>query len=280
MPGMPPRKQTPLIQETPQVPPEPVISPEETFTFKAKHVYAVLVVLAFAIGILLGYVVWGRAPAAPIVMQVPVTAPPAAALPVTTPTLENVKYSISTDGFPSLGPTDAPITIVEFSDFQCPYCTQWQEQTFQPLMAAYPDKIHFVYRNYPLVQIHPNAFRGAEAALCANDQNAFWKYHDKLFSENAQMNNQTGATLPVDTYVQWAADIGLDATSFQTCLTTEKFKAQVQADLDYANSLPTENGEPAVGGTPTFFINGQRVVGAYPLAYFQQVIDAQLAAKP
>jgi protein-disulfide isomerase len=274
---MPPRKKTPVFEE---VPPQPAISEDETFTFKAKHVYAVLVVFAFAIGILLGYIVWGRAPATPAIQHVLVTPQPAPQQPAVTPTVEHVKYSIPTDGFPTLGPTDAPITIVEFSDFQCPYCTQWQEQTFQPLLAAYPGKIRFVYRNYPLTSIHQNAFRGAEAALCANDQNAFWKYHDKLFSEKSQMNNQTGAVLPVDTFVQWATDLGLNATTFQTCLSTEKFKQALQDDISFADSLPTENGEPAVGGTPTFFINGTRVVGAYPLAYFQQVIDAQLTPKP
>ena len=274
---MPPRKTTPFIEV---VPPEPTIQEEETFTFKAKHVYAVLVVFAFAVGVLLGYIVWGRAPSAPAILQVPVTAQAAAPQPVATATAEHVKYSIPVDGFPTLGPNDAPITIVEFSDFQCPYCTQWQEQTFQPLLAAYPGKIRFVYRNYPLTSIHQNAFRGAEAALCANDQNAFWKYHDKLFSEKSQMNNQTGAVLPVDTFVQWATDLGLNAANFQDCLSTEKYKQAVQNDISFADSLPTENGEPAVGGTPTFFINGTRVVGAYPLAYFQQVINAQLAAQP
>lgn len=258
--------------------PEPVISEEETFTFKAKHVYTVLVVFAFAVGILVGYLAWGRAPASPAILQVPVTA--AAQQPAATPTLEHVSYSIPTDGFPTLGPADAPITIVEFSDFQCPYCTQWQEQTFQPLMSAYPGKIRFVYRNYPLTTIHQNAFRGAEAAMCANDQNSFWKYHDKLFSENSQMNNQQGAVLPVDTFVQWAGDIGLNTDVFQTCLTNEKFKQAVQDDINFADSLPTENGEPAVGGTPTFFINGTRLVGAYPLSEFQKIIDAQLATKP
>ncbi len=279
MPSMPPRKTTPVIAEPP---PEPTISPEETFTFKAKHVYWVLILCAFAVGVLLGYFAWGRTPAAPAIIQIPVTAQPQAQQPpAATPTLEHVKYNIPTDGFPSLGPANAPITIVEFSDFQCPYCTQWQEQTFQPLMAAYPDKIRFVYRNYPLTSIHQNAFRGAEAALCANDQNAFWKYHDKLFSENSQMNNSTGAVLPVDTFVQWATDLGLDATTFQTCLSTEQHKQDVQNDINFADSLPTENGEPAVGGTPTFFINGSRLVGAYPLTAFQQVIDAQLkAAQP
>jgi protein-disulfide isomerase len=273
MRSMPPRKKTTAIEEES---PEPVIQPEQTFTFKATHFYAVLVVMALFVGILIGYFVWGRTPAAPAVAALPPApaAPPVAA----TPTLENVQYNITTAGFPSEGPADAPITIVEFSDYQCPYCTAWHEQTYQPLLAAYPNKIRFVYRNYPL-PFHQNAMMGAEAALCAGDQNAYWKMHDKLFGEKDLMNNQAGTTLTVDQFVTFATDIGLDGVAFKTCLTTEKYKQQVQSDLDYANSLPTENGEPAVGGTPTFFINGTRLVGAYPLSAFKQIIDAQLAAK-
>jgi protein-disulfide isomerase len=246
---------------------------EETLTFKATHVYAVLVVLAFAVGILLGYVVWGRTPAAPIV----VTAPPPQVVP--TPTAEHVTYDITTNGFPSIGPADAPITIVEFSDYQCPYCTRWHEDTYKPLFDAYPGKIRLVYRNYPL-SFHQNAMMGAEAALCAGDQSQYWAMHDKLFEEKDMMNNAQGTTLDVDTFVQFATDIGLDGPTFKECLTTEKYKSQVQQDQAYADSLPTENGEPAVGGTPTFFINGTRLVGAYPLSTFKQIIDPMLAAQP
>jgi protein-disulfide isomerase len=265
---MPPRKKS--INED-ILPSEPVMKPEQTFTFKATHFYAVLVVLAFAVGILIGFVVWGRTPATPVAAA----APPV----VATPTLEEVSYEISTEGFPSIGPADAPITIVEFSDYQCPYCTRWHEDTYQPLFSAYPGKIRLVYRNYPL-SFHQNAMMGAEAALCAGDQGQYWAMHDKLFSENDQMNNPEGTTLDADTYVQWATDIGLDGPSFKDCLSTEKYKPQIQQDVAYADSLPTENGEAAVGGTPTFFINGHRLVGAYPLSTFQQIIDADLAVKP
>lgn len=244
---------------------------DDTVTFKTSHFYAVMVVLAFAVGIIVGYVAWGRTPAAPAIVQV---APQVAA----TATPEVVQYQIPTDGFPSLGPADAPITIVEFSDYQCPYCTRWHEETYQPLMDAYPDQIRFVYRNYPL-SFHQNAMLSAQAALCAGDQNQYWTYHDKLFAEKALVNNAEGTTLDVAAYVGFAKDLGLDTAAFETCLTSEKYSQQVQDDVSFANSLPTENGEAAVGGTPTFFINGKRLVGAYPLAYFKQIIDADLAAK-
>jgi len=244
---------------------------EETLTFKATHFYAVLVVLAFSLGILIGYVVWGRAPAAPAVV-----AAPAAPQVAPTPTPEVVDYQIPVAGFPSIGPEDAPITIVEFSDYQCPYCTRWHEETYGPLLEAYPGKIRFVYRNFPL-GFHQNAMLSAQAALCAGDQDQYWAYHDRLFAEKDLINNAEGSTLEAAAYVEFAGDLGLDTGAFETCLTEEKYRQSVEDDVAFAASLPTENGEPAVGGTPTFFINGQRLVGAYPLAYFKEIIDQQLA---
>ena len=176
----------------------------------------------------------------------------------------------------AMGSHEAPITIEVFSDYQCPYCTQWHDSTYKPLMAAYPGKIRLIYRNYPL-PFHQNAYMSAEAALCANDQNAYWQYHDALFANNDQLNNQAGTVVDNSFYVNLAGTLGMDTTTFSTCLSTQKYKQAVQSDLDYANSLPPDSdGSAAVSGTPTFFINGYRVVGAEPLAYFQQIIDAQL----
>lgn len=244
---------------------------EGTFTFKATHFYAVLVVLAFGLGILIGYVAWGGTTTA----AVPVAGPPV----IATPTLEQVDYDIPVEGFPSLGPEDAPVTIVEFSDFQCPYCTRWHEETYQRLLDAYPGKIRFVYRNFPL-SFHQNAMMSAQAALCAGEQDQYWAYHDKLFEQKDLVNNAEGTTLDVATYVGFASQLDVDATAFEACLNSDKYREQVEADVAFANGLPTENGEPAVSGTPTFFINGRRLVGAYPFATFQQIIDAELAAAP
>ena len=268
---MPAKKKTPSVEDNSY---EPVMQQEETVTFKTTHFYAVLVVLAFAIGIIIGYVAWGRAPAAPVVVtQVAAPQPQA----VATPTLEQVQYSIPVDGFPSMGPEDAPITIVEFSDYQCPYCTKWHEETYQQLLDAYPGKIRFVYRNYPL-PFHKNAMMSAEAALCAGDQDQYFAYHDKLFAEKDLVNNAEGTALGVDAYVGFAQDLSLDTAAFEACLTSEKYKNAVEADMAFTSTLPTQNGEPAVGGTPTFFINGKRLVGAYPFSSFKQIIDEQLAA--
>lgn len=260
------------IEEEEEVPQQVA---EETVTFKLSHFYSVLVVLAFAVGILVGYVAWGRTPQVVQVAQPPVAAQPAAQVPQQTPV--PVIYNIETKGAPSLGPADAPITIVEFSDFQCPYCYRWHIQVYDALLAAYPNKIKFVYRNYPL-PFHQNAFSSAEASLCAGDQDAYWKFHDVLFDSQALLNDQSGTVLDQAAYNQLAANLGLDVTSFETCMTSHKYKQTILDDVSYAGSLPADStGEAAVGGTPTFFINGHRLGGAYPIEYFKQIIDAELA---
>ena len=266
MPDMATRKKSLIVEELPPEPSEPsepiVVVQPETFTFKATHFYAVLVVLAFSLGILIGYLAWGRASAAQTVAANPPSGAVVAA-PGDTPAAEYVRYPIPTAGFPSIGPANAPITVVEFSDFQCPYCRQWEQETYQPLMAAYPGKIRLVYRDFPLSSIHPNAFAAAEAAQCANEQNAFWPYHDKLFSSE---------NLGDDVYKQYAQQLNLDMTKFDTCLTNHTYQAYVQANSDFA----TKTG---VNSTPTFFINGLAVIGAQPIDVFKQVIDKELAGQ-
>ncbi|MCJ7435402.1 MAG: DsbA family protein [Anaerolineales bacterium] len=252
--------------------PDPILQGEDAFIFKRSHFYSVLVVLAFAVGIFVGYMAWGfnTAPASSLPPVGIAEAPAPAVMPAP------VIYDIPTEGFPSIGPADAPITIVEFSDYQCPYCARWHDDTYKALMDAYPGKIRFVYRNYPL-PFHQNAMLSAQAALCAGDQNSYWQYHDKLFVEKNLMNDQTGATLGVDAYVTFAGDLNLDTATFEECLASEKYKQFVEDDANSTADLPPENGEAAVGGTPTFFINGHRLVGAVPLSYFQQIIDPELA---
>jgi protein-disulfide isomerase len=237
--------------------------PEETVTFKKSHFYSVLVALAFAAGILTGYVAWGRdtVPAA----NVPVGAQQAAGQAAEAPTArpQYKRYDISTEGYPSLGPSDAKIVIVEFSDYQCPYCRKFHDETYQALLNAYPGQIRFVYRNLPLTSIHPSAMSAAIASLCANDQNAFQTYHDKLFS---------GENLDKATYIQYATDLGLNLDTFTACLSSGSHDAFIQEDMDFSINL-------GVQSTPTFFINGLAIVGAQPLANFQQIIDKELAGE-
>ncbi|HEY3475356.1 MAG TPA: DsbA family protein [Anaerolineales bacterium] len=271
---MPPRKKQPIAPAIEQAI-EPVIEPEdideeppapvqeETVTFKRSHFYSVLTVLAFAAGVLLGYVAWGMdsptavtaqtggQPSGPVV-EAPVTQEP-----------QYTRYDIPIDNAYSLGPADAPITLVEFSDYQCPFCRRWHAEVYEPLLAAYPGKIRFVYRHLPLTSIHPDAFSAAEAAMCAGEQDAYWPFHERLFSSESLGNS---------TYVQYAQDLGLNMPNFEACLSDRKYQEAVQADTDFAINL-------GIRSTPTFFINGLAVVGAQPLDVFKQVIDKELAGE-
>jgi len=238
---------------------------EETVTFKLSHFYSVLVVLAFAVGILVGYVAWGRD--VPITVVAPAAAQQPSGAVAEAPVTQEpqfTRYDIPTEGYPSLGPDDAKITIVEFSDFQCPYCRRFHDETYKPLLDAYPGQIRFVYRNLPLPPtLHPEAMSAAIASLCAKDQNAYWDYHEKLFSSE---------TLGEETYIQYAADLGLDVEEFTACLSSGKHDEFIQQDMSFSSNL-------GIQSTPTFFINGLALVGAQPLSSFQQIIDKELAGE-
>lgn len=254
------KKSTPVIEVEEE---EEVIEnlDDSTVTFKKSHFYSVLVVLAFAVGILVGYVAWGRdtAVAAAPAAAAAVAQQPAAA----TAAPQYRRYEIPTDGYPSLGPDDAEIVIVEFSDYQCPFCRKFHDETYQSLLDAYPGQIRFVYRNLPLTSIHPNAMPAAVASLCANDQDAYWDYHEKLFSSE---------TLDEATYIQYAADLDLNVDTFTACLSDGSHDAFIQEDMQFALDL-------GVQSTPTFFVNGLAIVGAQPLTNFQQIIDKELAGE-
>jgi protein-disulfide isomerase len=228
---------------------------EDTIKIKRSHFYTILIFLAFGVGILVGYA-WGSSGGSPVVAQ----AAPQADLQAMAPTPIPQRVDVPIEGYPSLGPVDAPITIVEFSDFQCPYCRKFHQETYQALLDAYPGQIRFVYRNLPLTSMHPEAFPSAVASLCAQDQNAFWPFYEKLFSSDE---------LGRDAYLKYAADLELDVPSFETCLDSGRHDEFIQADSDYALSI-------GVNSTPTFFVNGVPVIGAYPLSYFKQVIDEEL----
>jgi protein-disulfide isomerase len=228
---------------------------EETFTIKRSTFYMLLVALAFGVGLLVGYA-WGSNGVSPVAAQ----PAPQADLQAMAPTPIPQRVDVPTEGYPSLGPANAPITIVEFSDFQCPYCRKFHMETYQALLDAYPGQIRFVYRNLPLTSMHPEAFPSAVASLCAQDQEAFWPFYEKLFS-----SDELGRSV----YLNYAVELELDTAAFETCLDSGRHDDFIQADSDYALSI-------GVNSTPTFFVNGAPVVGAYPLEYFKQVIDEEL----
>lgn len=167
---------------------------------------------------------------------------------------------VSADDDPAKGPADAPITIVEFSDFQCPYCSR-VNPTLARLKDRYGDSIRIVFRDFPLLQIHAQAAKAAEAGACANDQGKFWPMHDLMFANQARLD--------VAGLKQHAATAGLDAAAFATCLDSGKHAAEWQKDA--------EDGERAgVQSTPAFFVNGRPVTGAVPYEQFASVINEEL----
>jgi protein-disulfide isomerase len=176
--------------------------------------------------------------------------------------LEPPRQNVSAAKGAARGPATAPIQIIEFSDFQCPYC-QRANPAIAQVLKVYGDRIHFVYRHFPLPN-HPNAQPAAEASECAAEQGQFWAYHDKLFANPSRLG-------PAD-LKQHAADLGLDRQKFDACVDTRKYKAQVDADA--------EAGQQAgVNGTPAFFINGRVLTGAQPFEAFKRIIDDELSSK-
>ena len=160
---------------------------------------------------------------------------------------------------PVRGPKNAPITVVLFSDFQCPFCGR-VEPSITELEKAYPGKVRVAWKNYPL-PFHNNAKPAAEAALAANEQGKFWQMHDILFKNQQAL---TAADLE-----KYAKEIGLDLGKFKAAIDSHKFAAQIEADTKQGSSL-------GVQGTPAAFVNGNLVSGAQPVEAFKKIVDAEL----
>ena len=172
------------------------------------------------------------------------------------------RQNINSGNDPVLGNKDAPITIVSFEDYQCPFCGRAFQQTFPSIKKDYIDtgKVKYVFRDYPL-PFHPNAEPAAEAANCANEQEKFWEYHDGLYKNQENLGTEF--------YMKLAGDLKLDTAKFKQCIDSQKYKQKIQDDFNYGSQV-------GVSGTPTFFINGIMLVGAQPYQAFQQVIEAEL----
>ncbi|MGE3958817.1 MAG: thioredoxin domain-containing protein [Vicinamibacterales bacterium] len=174
--------------------------------------------------------------------------------------LEPPRFEVSAGGRPVRGPASAPIELIEFSDFQCPFCLR-AHPTVEQVLKTYGDKIKFVYRHYPLPN-HPSARPAAEASACAEAQGKFWEYHDRLWANPSKLAD---ADLKAH-----AVALGLDAARFNTCLDTHQQKAGVDKDMADGEAV-------GVTGTPAFFINGRAIEGAQPFESFKRVIDEELA---
>jgi protein-disulfide isomerase len=172
------------------------------------------------------------------------------------------RAEVKTAGAPFRGGSHAPVTVVEFSDFHCPFCRRVQPVLTQ-LLTKYGEKIRIVYRDYPIDRLHGQARAVAEASRCAVEQGKFWEFHDKVF---AGAPDASQATLN-----RFAQETGMDLAAFETCRAANKYKTSVEESIQEGTKL-------GITGTPTFFINGRMLVGAQPLEAFARVIDEELAA--
>lgn len=191
----------------------------------------------------------------------------AQAAPGDIPLGETVEVAVGT--LPAAGEANAKVTIVEFSDFQCPYCKKFFDETYEQIKKDYIDtgKAKLYYRHLPLA-IHPLAQDAAEASECANDQGKFWEYHDLLFEKF-----DSWSVLPLEEFPQtltsYAAELGLNTEEFNSCLSSDKYDEKVKKDMADGQSA-------GASGTPTFFINGKPLVGAYPYETFKTIIEEEL----
>jgi protein-disulfide isomerase len=170
-------------------------------------------------------------------------------------------HLVTTTGRPARGPDAAPVTIVEFTDYECPYCQRHFLNTLPLVLAQYGDRVKYVVMNFPISELHPDALGAAEAAECAADQGRFWEYHDRLFVASDLERASLGGI---------AAQMRLDSTAFATCVDTRATADRVAGHIAHARSL-------GVTSTPTFFVNGRIFHGAYPFESFKVIIDSALA---
>lgn len=178
---------------------------------------------------------------------------------------------VSQGHLPILGDKNAKVKIIEFSDFQCPFCKALFDDSLSQIKKDYVDtgKASFAYRHYPLTSIHPNAQKAAEASECANDQNKFWEYHDQLFINQAGWES-LDATAAQAKFVEYAGTLGLNTAQFGECVTSGKFADAISKDVSDGSGI-------GVSGTPATFVNGIIVEGAVPYEQFKGEIERALA---
>jgi protein-disulfide isomerase len=173
------------------------------------------------------------------------------------------RIQVRTDGAPARGPATAPVTIVEFSDFHCPFCKS-VFSTLKQVLAHYGERVRLVYRDFPIDQLHPRARQAAEAARCARDQDRFWAFHDAIYEGPPEADTAR--------LLEYARQVGADAEALDRCVSAGTHKDAVQRDIDEGLRL-------GVRATPTFFVNGRRLAGAQSLETFRRIIDDELESK-
>jgi len=246
---------------------EEFIKGDSTLTFNRSHVYAALLPLTFVVGVAVGYIFWGRSTPNATAGDTAAVAPAAEAAPAQAAQVqpEQVqRYDIPEDDDPVFGPNEAPITIVEFSDFECPYCRRWHLEVWPQIQAAYADEVRLIFRDFPLSTIHANATPAAAAANCAGEQDSYWEFNELLFSMEMGLDKNA--------YEQYASQLNLDMDAFNECLDSGRQNDEINGDYEYAANL-------GVRSTPTFFVNGIPLVGAQPFEVFQDLIEQELAGE-
>ena len=187
----------------------------------------------------------------------------------------NIPLKISADNDPIIGNPNAPVTIIEFSDFQCPFCARFHIQTLPAIMNEYINdgKVKLVFRDFPIQSIHSNALLASVAAECANEQGKFKEMHDKLFENQNEWNNKNTDNVII-LFNQYSSEMGIGKKEFDSCLKNEKYIKEIQKDLDDGRTY-------GISGTPGFFIGNDKIgfielKGAQPFESFKKVIDSQL----
>ena len=254
-----------------EIAPPPKAAPPAADTV-SRHTfnYVIIAIAFFALGAVLGVIAYDRVSAntnaqvdAAVNRAVAavIAAVPQGAQPVVEPTRDpNQRFVVDTEGDPSRGSADAPVTIVEFGDFRCSYCARFHAQTLTPLLDAFGDNVRFVYRDFPI--LGPGSVTAALAGECATDQGKFWEFPDLGYA------NQGGLTRGA--FTTYATELGMDVDVFNACIDADETTTRVQRDFADGQQL-------GVSGTPTFFVNGRILVGAQPYDVFARYVEEELA---
>jgi len=238
---------------------------DETFTIKKTTMWqgtTALFAILFAVSLFTGGFGIGDGSGSGSGSGTVVVQQPSAAPTPSAPSAPAIQLEIGDS--PVKGDDDAPVTIIEFSDFQCPFCSRFYSQTLPQLEEEYvkTGKVKFVYKHFPLDNIHPQATPAALASECAKEQGKFWEYHDLVFNNQGSLGDAS--------YKQWAAELSLDSAKFDECYESQKYLDDVRSGLQ-------EGSGAGIRGTPGFLLNGQLISGAQPFAVFQAAIEAELA---
>jgi protein-disulfide isomerase len=211
-------------------------------------ILSIIMLISVGIGIGVGFLIWGYEP-------------PIEIAPLDIPE-DAQRYEFSyLEGTPVRGEADAPILMIEFTDFECPYCLKFNQEVYPLLTKNYKNDLQYVFIPFPLDSIHPNAMNASLASMCANDQNAFWEYRDLAFTADEGYTNEA--------FISYADQLNLDTDLFSTCLDEETHRELIEENIQRAIDL-------GVASTPTFLINGLPVMGAQPYELFAGVIEAEL----